>query len=221
MVKVFTVGKDLDRGKAFALHNACFGDEREWFDAFLAAADGESYLAYENYIGGMFLLDVTLGEHRGKYVYALGVHKSFRGRGIAKELLEKAKELSADFTLICAADEKLPAAYEKCGFDRYVGGMVLAGGSAADIDTVGFDTPCGYNEAVKQKAFFLSQRLFEFSLAECSAALYTDGKSVVAKAKDGVYAAYGSAPIVKKKAQIYLKKDIDTLGALADLILEI
>lgn len=221
MVKIFTVGRDLDADKAFALHNACFGDEREWFDAFLDAAKGQQYLAFGDYLGGAFLLDVTFGEHLGKYVYALGVRAQHRGCGIARELLEKAKAVSKDFTLICAADEGLAATYEKCGFDRYVGGMVLAGGSAADIDTAEFDTPCWYNEAVKQKGFFLSQSLFEFSLAECSAALYTDGKSVVAKAKDGVYAAYGSAPIVKKKAQVYLKKDIDILGALADLILEI
>lgn len=220
MVNIFTVGKDLDRDKAFALHNACFGDEREWFDAFLAAADGEKYLAYEDYHGGMFLLDVNFGDYRGKYVYALGVHQSFRGRGIAKELLEAAKELSPDFTLICAADEKLAAAYERCGFNVYVGGTVKAGDMyGAKIDVSEYRIPCTYADI--RGGILLNEKLFGFALSECGAKLCTDGKNIVAKAENGIYAAYGTSPVVEKKAQVYLKKDIDFGGAVADLILEI
>lgn len=219
MVKVFTVGRDLDADKAYALHNACFGDGREWFDAFLSAAKGQQYLAYGDYYGGMFLLDVTYGTYRGKYVYALGVNTEHRGCGIARELLTRAKELSVDFTLICAADEKLAATYEKYGFDIYVGGTVLPCGRAAELDTRGFDKPCAYSFV--KGAMLLNENLFNFALSECGAALFTDGERAVAKAADGVYAAYGMPQRIEKKAQVHLKKDIDLEGAAADLILEI
>ncbi|MBQ6892783.1 MAG: GNAT family N-acetyltransferase [Clostridia bacterium] len=223
MVKVFTVGQDLDTDSAFALHNACFGDEREWFDAFLSAARGQQYIAFckdEEYIGGMFLLDVFFGEYKGKYVYALGTMPSHRGQGVARALLEKAKELSKDFTLICAADKRLAATYEKHGFDRYVGGTVKAGDMrGADIDTSAYNIPCTYADI--RGGLLLNEKLFEFALGgSCCASLYTNGKEIVAKSGAGVYAAYGISPLVAQKAQLYLKQDIDFSGACADLILE-
>lgn len=224
MVKVFTVGRDLDADKAFALHNTCFGDEREWFDAFISAAEGQQYLAFcedEKIIGGLFLLDVFFDGCNGRYVYALGTMPTHRGKGVARELLEKAKALSKDFTLICAADEKLAAAYEKYGFDRYVGGTVRAGDMrGAEMDTSAYNTPCTYADI--RGGLLLNEKLFAFALGEsCCAKLYTDGKAVAAISAAGVYAVYGISPIVSRKAQVYLKKDIDFSGAIADLILEI
>lgn len=221
MIEVFTVGTTLDTDKAFSLHNICFGDCRAWFDRFLQAVDGERYLAAvsgENYIGGLFLLDVTYGENTGKYVYALGVHPDHRGKGIARELLEKAKALSRDFTLICPADGKLAATYEKYGFDRYIGGTVPVGAEKGAAVAGKFDTPCTYTDV---RGLKLPERLFAFALKECGAALYTDGKTVIAKAEDGVYGAWGLPARVPQKAQMYVKKGMDTSGILADLILEI
>lgn len=223
MVRLFTAGKDLDADKAFQLHNVCFGDGREWFDAFLKAAEGQRYIAFtkgEEYVGGMFLLDMTFGDYEGEYIYALGVLPSYRGMGIAKELLEKAKELSKDFTLVCAADEKLAATYEKHGFDRYVGGTVKAGDMCgAKMDVSAYNIPCDYADV--RGELLLNEKLFAFALGEsCCAELCTNGKAVVAKSAAGVYAAYGILPRVPKKAQLYLKTEIATDGVSADLILE-
>lgn len=221
MIQAFTVGRGLDAERAFALHHFCFGDEREWFDAFLAAAHGQTYIAYcigAEYIGGLFLLDMTCGGYVGKYVYALGVHPDHRGKGIARELLGEAKAVCKDFCLICPADAALAATYEKNGFDVYVGGTVPVGAKKGAAAAGKFDTPCTYADV---RGLKLPGRLFNFALSECDAALYTDGKTVVAKAKDGVYAAYGIPPLVQKKAQLYLKTDLDTSGITADLILEI
>lgn len=221
MICLRTVGRDLDTSCAFALHNACFGDDYAWFSAFLEAANGQEYIACiseEEYVGGLFLLDVSLGAYRGKYVYALGVLEPYRGMGIAKDLLRAAKALSPDFTLICAADEALAATYEKYGFSAYVGGTVAVGAAQGAAVQGDFAQPCTYADIDGMK---LAEPLFTFALAECGAELYTDGKTVVAKAKDGVYAAWGSAPRIEKKAQLYLKTDMDTSGITADLILEI
>ena len=229
VIEVFTVGKDLNADRAFALHNACFGDKREWFDALLEAAAGQTYLAaVQNgtLCGGMFLLDAFLfadsKEYNGKYVYALGVHPDHRGKGIARLLLEKAKALSADFTLICAADKKLAKTYEKYGFARYIGGTVQAGVvCGVQMDASAHKTPCTYADAGKCGGVFLGERLFAVALSECGASLYTDGTRVIAKAKSGVYAAYGSPATVKRKAQIYVKTEMDTSNLHADLILEV
>ena len=219
---VKTIGRDLDADKAFALHNACFDDERAWFDAFLRAAEGQQYLAYGDYLGGLFLPDVSLGAYRGKYVYALGVHPAHRGKGIARVLLDVAKELSNDFTLICAADEKLAKTYAKYGFDRFVGGTVPVGAMrGAQMDTSAYKTPCAYADATNCGGVFLNETLFAFALRECGAKLYTDGEHVIAKAENGVYAAYGMPAKAEQKAQMYVKTNIDTKGIHADLILEV
>ena len=230
VTEVWTVGREFDADAAFALHNACFGDERAWFDAFLCAAEGQQYLAAVHrgkLCGGLFLLDAYLldGERRysGKYVYALGVHPDHRGKGIARELLEKAKALSEDFCLICAADARLAATYVKHGFDRFVGGTVQVGAArGAQMDTSAYKTPCTYADAASCGGVFLNEMLFAFALSECGAALYTDGENVIAKAKDGVYAIYGMLPdmFCAKKAQLHLKTEMDTGTIFADLILE-
>lgn len=222
MIRLYTVGETLDAAKAFSLHQICFGDEKEWFDAFLAAANGQQYIACcigEEYAGGLFLLDVTYGAYRGKYVYALGVHPDRRGKGIARKLLDVAKALSSDFTLICAADARLATTYEKQGFARYVGGTVQVGAAhGVYMDTSAYKTPCTYADVQGPK---LSERLFAFAIGECGAKLYTDGKNVIARAKDGVYAAYGCPAKVGQKAQMYVKNEMDTSNLHADLILEV
>lgn len=222
MIRILTVGEDFDRDSAFALHSECFGDEREWFDALCTAASGEKYIAFQGeggYIGGTFLFDVFLGGFCGKYVYALGVSENHRGKGIAKKLLECAKEVSKDFTLICPADEGLAKAYERLGFCNYVGGTVNAGDlCGADMDISAYVTPCTSKSIVG--GFLLRERLFDFALCECSAELLTDGESVIASSAAGVYAAYGKPARISKKAQVYLKNKINIDGAIADLILE-
>lgn len=223
MIEILTVGTDFDRDSAFALHNECFGDEREWFDALCTAAGGEQYIVFrsgKDYIGGMFLFDAFFNGFYGKYVYALGVSEKHRGKGIARNLLECAKEYSKDFTLICPADEKLAKAYEKLGFSNYVGGTVKAGDMwGVRMDTSAYTVPCS-RECIKD-GFLLSESLFEFALGgSCVAKLYTDGKSVIASSAAGVYAVYGKPPRLLKKAQVYLKNEIDIGGAVADLILE-
>lgn len=219
-MKRLTVGKDLDTERAFALHHTCFGDTREWFDAFLDAAKGQRYIAYtieEEYVGGLFLLDAVCAAHDGSYVYALGVHPDHRGKGVARELLKEAKALCKDFCLICAADAALAETYARYGFDTHVGGTVEVGASHGAAVAGKFDTPCTYADVRGLKLF---APLFDLALSECGAALYTNGKATVAKAEDGVYAAYGMPPLVQKKAQLYLKTDMDTSGLTADLILE-
>lgn len=225
VIKTFTVGRDLSREQAYALHFLCFGDGKEWFDAFLDAAMGQMYIACcigGEYVGGLFLLDATCKAHRGKYVYALGVHPDHRGKGIARMLLEKAKELSDDFTLICAADARLAKTYAKYGFDRYVGGTVQAGAAeGVRMDTSAYTTPCAYADAVQCGGVFLHEKLFAFALQGCGGALYTDGSRVIAKSEGGVYAAYGCPAAIERKAQLYVKSAIDTSSIHADLILEV
>ncbi len=224
-----TVGETVDADAAFSLHHACFGDTREWFDTLLAAAAGQQYLAAMRggrLCGGLFLFDADLfvGEkaYAGKYVYALGVLPAFRGQGIARALLAKAKALSPTFTLICAANAHLAATYAKYGFDRFVGGTVPVGAErGAEIDTSAYKAPCTYADATRCGGVFLSEKLFAFSLDACGSALYTNGSSVIARSRGGVYAAYGLPAVLDRKAQICLKTEIDTSKITADLILEV
>lgn len=216
-----TVGETMDSERAFALHHACFGDDRAWFTAFLEAAKGQQYIACileEEYTGGMFLLDVTYGAYRGKYVYALGVHPDCRGKGIARQLLEEAKALSHDFCLICAADGELAKTYARNGFDTFVGGTVpLGAAKGAVTDTAAYTAEGNYKDV---RGLKLCESLFTFALSECGATLRTDGKKTLAVAKDGVYATFDT-PLVRDKAQLYLKTDMDVSHLTADLILEV
>lgn len=221
MIVRLTVGETLDREKAFALHHACFGDGEAWFTAFLKAAKGQQYIACileEEYTGGMFLLDVTYGAYRGKYVYALGVHPDCRGKGIAKKLIEEAKALSHDFCLICAADGELAKTYARNGFDTFVGGTVPLGATkGAEADVAAYTAEGNYKDVHGLK---LCESLFTFALSECGATLRIDGKKTLAVAKDGVYATFDT-PLVQNKAQLYLKTDMDVSHLTADLILEV
>ena len=221
MIARLTVGETLDRAKAFALQSVCFGDGEAWFDAFLDAARGQTYIAYENgeeYVGGLFLLDTVCGDFRGKYVYSLGVHPSYRGKGIARALLEEAKALAKDFCLICAADAGLASTYARYGFDIPVGGTVPLGATqGVSMDTAASTAKSTYRDVCGLK---LCEPLFAFALSECGATLCTDGKKTLAVSKDGVYATFG-VPLVQNKAQLYLKNDMDTTNLTADLILEV
>ena len=216
-----TVGETLDSAKAFALQSVCFGDEEAWFDAFLDAARGQTYIACANgeeYVGGLFLLDAVCDDFRGKYVYSLGVHPDYRGKGIAKKLIEEAKALAKDFCLICAADEGLARTYARYGFDTPVGGTVPLGArQGAMMDTAAYTAEGKYRDA---RGLKLCEPLFAFALSECGATLCTDGEKTLAVSKDGVYATFGT-PLVQNKAQLYLKNDMDTTNLTADLILEV
>lgn len=221
MIARLTVGETLDSEKAFALHNACFGDGEAWFDAFLDAARGQTYIACvngEEYVGGLFLLDAVCDDFRGKYVYALGVHPDCRGKGIAKKLIEEAKALSHDFCLICAADGELAKTYARNGFDTFVGGTVPLGATkGAEAHVAAYTAAGAYRDV---RGLKLCEPLFTFALSECGATLRTDGKKTLAVAKDGVYATFDT-PLVQNKAQLYLKTDMDVSNLTADLILEI
>ena len=87
------------------------------------------------------------------------------------------------------------------------------------MDTSLYKTTCSYEDI--RHGLLLNKKLFEFALGgSCCATLYTNGDSIIASSAAGVYAAYGVEPRVLQKAQLYLKKDIDLNGAIADLILE-
>ena len=218
---------------ARSLHKAVFGDGDEDIDRLFAAGADGTYLYIEaegQIAAGCFLFGATLfsrgEEYRGSYLFALCTEKAYRGRGYARALLAAAKDAAQDFLLLCPADEGLADFYRREGFTRALDGCTPVGGEPESSAPRGF-SPCGCDDALcaarAHGGLLLERPLFELSLSECGALPLADGDRFAAVSAGKLYAGIGVTPArpVRNKALAYLKKEIDTNGIFADLLLEV
>ena len=86
-------------------------------DVLVAREDGKA-------VGALNILPVRLGEYSGGYIFAAGVKKEFRGRGIFDGLLSAAEkhlaEKGADFVCLIPADVTLARTYVTRGYTEKV-----------------------------------------------------------------------------------------------------
>lgn len=101
-----------------------FGDEREYVEFYFANRfTGKNLLVYRKEgkaVSMISLLPVLLHDNGKKiparYVYAVATQKSCRGRGYARELILRAKQILQEPLLLEPAGEKLAEYYRKMGF---------------------------------------------------------------------------------------------------------
>ena len=95
-----------------------FGDSFEdikYFDDNTHNAKCLAYYDNESICSLLYLVDCSLGEKNGKYVYAVCTLKKYKSKGFATELLEYAKREYGSLCLI-PANEVLIDFYKKRGF---------------------------------------------------------------------------------------------------------
>lgn len=82
--------------------------------------------------------DVSTGDRRGKYFYAVCTAIRFRGRGIMRSLLEyacgEAEAQGCAFAFLIPAKESYFPMYEKLGFDFACPGLISADGARTSAD---------------------------------------------------------------------------------------
>lgn len=116
-----------DREEIINLWSSCFGDERHYIEFFLNNLPSENVpFVYKinKVMAGMMILMPARLSFKDKneliyYVFAVGVSKGFRNRGIAGEMLQFAKEYAAKNNAelcLVPADKELLRYYEKRGF---------------------------------------------------------------------------------------------------------
>ena len=118
-----------------------FGDDDDFLDSFydafpmkentFVAKDGEKVVGIVNAIDCELLYDKK--HFFGKYIYALAVDKPYRGKGLARKLLEISE--SGSFVLLVPETPELFAMYDKLGYkekadvdDRFVDPCLFVGG---------------------------------------------------------------------------------------------
>lgn len=83
--------------------------------------------------------DVSAGDRRGKYFYAVCTAIRFRGRGIMRSLLEyacgEAEGQGCAFAFLIPAKESYFPMYEKLGFDFACPGLISADGARTSADS--------------------------------------------------------------------------------------
>ncbi|MBQ9765150.1 MAG: GNAT family N-acetyltransferase [Lachnospiraceae bacterium] len=122
-----------DREKVINLWSSCFGDERNYIEFFLDNVPSEDvlfvYKEKDEIVGMTWLMPAEIGfymygDYRNRklyYVYAVGVDKEYRNRGIAGKLLSFAKahaENKEAGLCLVPADEGLVSYYSKRGFSK-------------------------------------------------------------------------------------------------------
>ena len=104
----------------------CFGDPPEVPTEFYSTVKADILVARdgESIVGVVNILPVTLGKHTGGYVYAAGVKKAYRGRGIFDELLKETdgflKKKGASFVCLVPGDESLAKTYIRRGYTEKI-----------------------------------------------------------------------------------------------------
>lgn len=115
---------EFDREQIISLWNTCFGDEREYIEFYLDnrfTNDNMLVVFEDNKLVSMasFLsAEITINGEKisAKYVYAVATHPKYRKRGLAAEILNRAKEKYQCPLILQPVDEALEQYYEKLGF---------------------------------------------------------------------------------------------------------
>lgn len=111
------------------------------FDRCRVAMDGGRVL------GALYWFDCACGSRNLAYLYAVGVFKAFRGRGVGRRLMEEThgylEALGYDGTVLCPADEALFGYYAAMGYETcaWVDTLQCAAGSPVALRPV---TPTEY-----------------------------------------------------------------------------
>ena len=132
----------------------CFGDPPEVPTEFYSTVKADILVARdgESIVGVVNILPVTLGKYTGGYVYAAGVKKAFRGRGIFDEMLKETDNFltakGASFVCLVPGDESLARTYIKRGytekierFDPKNEAADVSGAIVSEKDFADFATP--------------------------------------------------------------------------------
>lgn len=107
--------------KCLKLYSSTFEDKPEFTSALFDAFSDNLYTVTdtENVISMLFSIDVTLGEEKGRYIYAAATDEKYRSRGYMSNLLKRViAESASKYSFLCLspASEKLEKYYEKFGF---------------------------------------------------------------------------------------------------------
>ena len=105
-----------------ALWRECFGDDESTVKAFYAIPDirGLSFVSDGQVVGMADIVPVLAGGLRGGYLYAIGVKKEYRGRGICRTFLEAAENMGYDFLCLIPGDDELAKTYRRYGYTQRV-----------------------------------------------------------------------------------------------------
>lgn len=154
-------------GQIVEIWQEAFGDETDFIEEFLTDFADCTAVYSENgkALGIVSLLPVFCGEEKGRYIYALAVRKTHRGRGIGKNLVGFAKEYikkcKEAFLVLVPEDKGLFDFYEKQGFFS----VACTGKRDITVMDCGFDaeeiSPSRYFEI--RRRFFADRRLIEWS----------------------------------------------------------
>lgn len=109
-----------DRRQIVDVWKSVFGDSEQEILYFLDECKNKKCLgAFANgkLVSMLFIVNCTYGSLNGKYVYAVSTLKEYRSNGIARRLVEKAKEYADDFLWLIPAEKSLIDYYKKFGFD--------------------------------------------------------------------------------------------------------
>ncbi len=162
-----------------ALWQACFGDSPEAAAHFyrLEGLRCFSFLSAQKTVGMAHILPVRAGECCGGYLYAVGVARAHRGRGIFRALMRAAERYAVrsgyDFLCLIPASEALDETYRRYGYEMAAPrcGQRHDGASVAILPSVsGFSEYAGEAPA----DFPLSSGLVKRLTGNCPKALHFD-----------------------------------------------
>jgi predicted acetyltransferase len=98
-----------------------FGDSEDEIQFFIDnAKNAECLSCYldENLVSMLYLVDCSIDNKNGKYIYAACTKKEYEGSGLMSELLDYSKKLGYNFLCLIPANDSLVDFYSKRGFDK-------------------------------------------------------------------------------------------------------
>ena len=110
-----------NKNDIISLWHSVFKDSEEEISFFIENAKKTECLGYydENRLASMlFLVECSIENKKGKYIYAACTDKEYEGRGLMSALLSYSKTLSYSFICLIPANEGLINFYEKRGFNK-------------------------------------------------------------------------------------------------------
>lgn len=120
-----------NQNEIISLWHSVFGDSREEIEFFLNNAKNAECLGYSDnskLLSMLFLVDCSIDNVKGKYIYAACTYKEYEGRGYMSRLLSYSEKLGYNFICLIPANEGLIDYYSARGFTRQ-----------ADIDSICFE----------------------------------------------------------------------------------
>lgn len=114
--------ENTDKEKIMELWHNVFGDNKEDIEKFLNCYSKDIIIYEKNntIISMLTMLSVSMGNKKGRYIYAVATDSEYRGRGYATQLLKYAedyiKKQGEEFAVLVPAEKELFGFYEKLGY---------------------------------------------------------------------------------------------------------